>query len=187
MPILGWKMPQVKLLNSLFGLSLVCFGHCHQLDHVEENKAPSQAPQLALSQWQTIVTDRNQLRVAVKADSLVQPVQNGRSDFAGHVNVVFFDQKGDTASVLSAQRGSVDHGGQHIAVFGNVEIRSQDRTHLQTDSLRWDRDKGRILGDGSVSITRPDGEERGIGFDASEDLKQWTLREVQTQVTGGPQ
>ncbi|MFT5365843.1 MAG: LPS export ABC transporter protein LptC [Candidatus Latescibacterota bacterium] len=175
------KHPLTKLVV-VAGLFL--FVQCRSL---EEGPAPKQsetAPHLAMRAWETVVTRQGSRRVAVRADSLSRPSAQGKAYFEGHVRVVFFGAQGDTSSILSAARGSVDSGGKFIAVSGKVIVLAGDSTRLETDSLRWDRENERIYGDGLVSIFRPEGREQGVGFDASADLKQWTLRQVRTHVTG---
>lgn len=157
---------------------------CQAVTESAPKQEMDESPQLALKNWETVVYKSGQVRVHLQADSLGQTNKQGLAHFQGNIQVVFFKHNGDTASVLNAQRGYVGSDGHDLSIAGNVRVFAVDSTRLETDSLRWDREKERIYGDGLVSIFRPEGHEVGIGFDASEDLKQWTLREVQTHVTG---
>ena len=96
--------------------------------------------------------------------------------------VAFFNAQGDTVSTLSAERGEINASGDDMKVFGSVVVVARDCTQLQTDSLRWQREEDRIMGEGHVTISRPDGTETGVGFNASSDLKQWTLLFVNTRM-----
>lgn len=183
MQVLALKSPCLKKLHLIkyVALAILSF-QCHALEeHVPPPKS-SPSPDLVMRGWETVVVRQGQNRVKVRADSLMRSHAQGNAHFFGRVNVVFFDGQGDTASVLSASRGMVDAESRHITVAGQVVVLARDSTRLETDSLRWDREKERILGEGLVSIFRPEGREQGIGFDASADLKQWTLKQVQTQV-----
>lgn len=157
---------------------------CYEVPDSFPSKDLDESPQLALKDWETVVFKSGQVRVHLQADSLGQTNKQGLAHFQGNIQVVFFKNNGDTASVLNAQRGYVGSDGHDLSIAGDVSVFAADSTRLETDSLRWDREKERIYGEGLVSIFRPEGHEQGIGFDASEDLKQWTLREVKTHVTG---
>jgi len=165
-------------------LGFLLWVSCYEVDERSPSKEVDTSPQLALKNWETVVYKSGQTRVHLQADSLGQTNKQGLAHFQGHIQVVFFKSNGDTASVLNAHRGYVGADGHDLSIAGHVRVFASDSTRLETDSLRWDREKERIYGDGLVSIFRPEGREEGIGFDASEDLKQWTLREVKTHVTG---
>jgi len=157
---------------------------CHPLDETTVSQQIQNQPYLVMRQWETVVNRKGHKRVTVRADSLSRLAVKSQALFAGDVRVVFWGSKEDTVSVLSASRGYVDPNGDHISVIGNVVVLASDSTRLETDSLRWSRDQERIFGDGIVSIFRPEGREQGIGFEATADLKQWTLRQVETHLTG---
>lgn len=158
--------------------------HCHPLDETAATKEVQTQPYLIMKQWETVVTRQGRKRVTVRADSLFRSAVKSQAFFTGDVRVVFWGAKGDTVSILSASQGSVDPDGDQITVLGNVVVLASDSTRLETDSLRWNREQERIFGDGIVSILRPEGREQGIGFEATADLKQWTLRQVETHLTG---
>ena len=184
MPIHVWKTRFLKkrpLIRCIF--LFFVFVQCRPLEVAPVADTVDASPHLQMRGWETVVTNKGQKRVQVRADSLLRDQAQGRAYFEGQVRVVFFDGKGKPASTLSATKGSVDPDGQYIMVKGNVVVVA-DSTRLETDSLRWDRANERIYGDGLVSIFRPEGQEQGVGFDASADLKQWTLKQVQTQVIG---
>lgn len=166
-------------------LCLVCV-QCGPLEMTSISQPNKKETHLQMKGWETVVTQKGHKRVRVRADSLFRQKAHGWAHFEGNVTVVFFDGKGDTASTLSAAKGSVDPDGRQIMVVGNVVVVAPENTRLETDSLRWDRTTERIYGDGLVSIFRPEGKEQGVGFDASADLKQWILKHVQTQVIGKP-
>ena len=132
--------------------------------------------------WSTRITDRGKYRAQVRAGSFQQVSQNEPARFSDGVRVVFFNSQGDIVSTLSAERGEINASGDDMKVFGSVVVVARDCTKLQTDSLRWQRDEDRIMGEGYVKISRPDGTETGVGFNASSDLKQWTLLFVNTQM-----
>ena len=132
--------------------------------------------------WSTHITDRGKSRAQVRAGSFQQVSEDEPARFSDGVQVVFFNSQGDTVSTLTAERGRINASGDDMQVFGSVVVVTRDCTQLQTDSLRWQRDEDRIMGEGYVRISRPDGMETGVGFNASSDLKQWTLLFVNTRM-----
>ena len=155
---------------------------CTPADRVEQQAVEETLVNREMWHWSTRITDRGKSRAQVQAGSFQQVSEDEPARFSDGVRVVFFNSQGDTVSTLSAERGEINASGDDMKVFGDVVVVARDRTQLQTDSLRWQRDEDRIMGEGYVMISRPDGTETGVGFNASSDLKQWTLLFVNTQM-----
>ncbi len=132
--------------------------------------------------WSTRITDRGKARAQVQTGYFQQVSDSEPARLSGGVRVVFFNARGDTVSTLRADRGEINASGDDMKVFGSVVVVARDSTQLQTDVLRWQRDADRIMGEGHVTISRPEGIETGVGFQASSDLKQWTLNFVHTHI-----
>ena len=154
---------------------------CASADRIEQtaNEAPINRE---MWHWSTHITNRGKSRAQVRAGSFQQVSEDEPARFFDGVRVVFFSAQGDTVSTLRAERGEINASGDDMKVFGSVVVVARDCTQLQTDSLRWQRDENRIMGEGYVTISRPDGTETGVGFNASSDLKQWTLLFVNTRM-----
>ena len=154
---------------------------CASADRIEQ--AANDAPvKREMWHWSTHITDRGKSRAQVRAGSFQQVSEDEPARFSDGVRVVFFNARGDTVSTLRAERGEINASGDDMKVFESVLVVARDGTQLQTDSLRWQRDENRIMGEGQVTISRPDGIETGVGFNASSDLKQWTLLFVNTRM-----
>jgi LPS export ABC transporter protein LptC len=165
--------------------AVFCLGlcACSQIEPTAQSKDLPELTDREMWNWSTRVMDRGRSRAHLRAGHFVQAKETGPAEFAGGVAIVFFNTHGDTVSTLSADRGVIDATGEDMKVYGSVVVIARDSTQLHTDSLRWNRDLDRIIGEGQVRIVRPDGWETGIGFDASSDLKQWTLKQVNTRMT----
>ncbi|MDE2800877.1 MAG: LPS export ABC transporter periplasmic protein LptC [Gemmatimonadota bacterium] len=154
---------------------------CASADRIEQ--AANEGPvNREMWHWSTHITDRGKSRAQVSAGSFQQVSEDEPARFSDGVRVVFFNAQGDTVSTLRAERGEINASGDDMKVFESVVVVARDCTQLQTDSLRWQRDENRIMGEGHVTISRPDGTETGVGFNASSDLKQWTLLFVNTRM-----
>jgi len=106
-----------------------------------------------------------------------------RSELDEGVRVGFYDAAGTTeVSRLTARRAVIDESSWDMEVSGDVALVARDSTRLETEVLRWHRESDRITGEGQVTISRAEGTETGVGFEASSDLKQWSLRQVTTHL-----
>ena len=56
---------------------------------------------------------------------------------------------------------------------------------LKTDELRWNNAQKKILAEGQVRISNPQGVQTGIGLESSASLNDWTMREVTGVYEGG--
>ena len=170
-----------RLLKKASEILLCTLCACASADRTEQ--AANDAPvKREMWHWSTHITDRGKSRAQVRAGSFQQVSEDEPARFSDGVRVVFFNARGDTVSTLRAERGEINASGDDMKVFESVVVVARDGTQLQTDSLRWQRDENRIMGEGQVTISRPDGIETGVGFNASSDLKQWTLLFVNTRM-----
>ena len=170
-----------RLLKKVSEVLLCALCACAPVEQMEQ-AVDSVPVNRELWHWSTHITDRGKSRAQVRAGSFQQVSEDEPARFSDGVQVVFFNSQGDTVSTLKAERGRINASGDDMQVFGSVVVVARDCTQLQTDSLRWQRDEDRIMGEGYVTISRPDGTETGVGFNASSDLKQWTLLFVNTRM-----
>lgn len=61
---------------------------------------------------------------------------------------------------------------------GNVEIRTGPNKLLRTQSLFWNREEGRVYGEGWVEIRESGQTLSGMGFEARDDLSTYSIFEV---------
>ena len=133
--------------------------------------------------WQSVVTRAETRRAIIRAGRFRRYGLARVDSLDQGVEVVFFDAAGKRVSILRARAGALaerDRGGRAL---GGAVVTSSDCTTLETETLRWDDEQGCIYGDGAVTIRRPDGVETGIGFEATPDLKRWSMRNVTTKRT----
>ncbi len=87
-------------------------------------------------------------------------------------------------SELTARQAEIDEESGDMVAMGEVALVAANGTRLETDTLRWNRETDRIKGNGRMTLRRPDGEETGVGFEASSDLKWWKMHQVSTRLGG---
>ena len=170
-------------LSVFFYLTLV---GCTRLEPPASNQV-EESPDMPDQQiwgWSSLVSESGRKRALVRAGKFEKFDQKSR--LTDGVTVVFFNAKGDTTSKLSAAEGEIDEQTGQLLVSGGVVLEAQDSTRLETEVLQWDRKQDRITGDGKVTLRRAEGVETGIGFEASSDLKRWSMKQVVTRLRPSP-
>jgi len=94
--------------------------------------------------------------------------------------ISFFDESGEHTSTLTADRGEIwglYSEVDSLKATGNVHIRSKERNAtLDADAVRWIAQTKRIYGEGIVTLQTDEGFERGVGFEAMDDLSEYRFR-----------
>jgi LPS export ABC transporter protein LptC len=92
------------------------------------------------------------------------------------VRVDFYDQEGNHTSVLVADSGLIQEKRQNLEALGNVVVTAEEGIRLETQSLRWDPQKRKIVTDDFVKITKRDDVITGEGLEADEELKHFVIK-----------
>jgi len=94
--------------------------------------------------------------------------------------ISFFDEAGEHTSTLTAERGEIwglYSEVDSLKATGNVHIRAKERNaSLEADAVRWIAQTKRIYGEGVVTLQTDEGFERGVGFEAMDDLSEYRFR-----------
>ena len=154
-----------------------------------EPEAPPQRPPPADTRpdqeawgWTTVLTEEGRKRAVISAAHFQKFAGSEKATLDEGISVAFYDAAGnEPVSRLTARQAEIDERTGNMVVAGEVLLISRDSIRLETDTLLWRRDDRTITGPGPVVVRRPDGFETGVGFQASSDLKQWTLRQVVTR------
>jgi LPS export ABC transporter protein LptC len=92
------------------------------------------------------------------------------------VRVDFYDPEGNHTSVLVADSGLIQEKRQNLEALGNVVVTTEEGIRLETQSLRWDPQKRKIVTDDFVKITKRDDVITGEGLEADEELKHFVIK-----------
>lgn len=163
----------------ILALSLAC--SCEQ---PQRKPAPAVLPgpdQIFLDS-RSVVTDNGLTSAVVRADSVIV-YQNGRySEASGSVRVDFFNRKGEKISTLTAKSGTIygmTEAIDSLYANGDVTVTWLERNAtMKTPYVRWIAAKRMIFADSTVTLTVEKAVEQGIGFEAPDDLKSYTMRAV---------
>jgi LPS export ABC transporter protein LptC len=104
------------------------------------------------------------------------------------VRVDFYDPEGNNTSVLVADSGLIQEKRQNLEALGSVVVTTQEGIKLETQSLRWDPQKRRIVTDDFVKITKKKDVVTGEGLEADEELKHFVIKKsVKGKITELPE
>ncbi len=168
---------RVLLACLVLPVGLLC---CHDLeDRKQPGSARAPSPEQEAWDWSTVVTRSGRRRAAVVAGHLIKTDPTEAVTLDSGVTVFFYDTAGrDTVSRLESAGALIDESNSRLTALGSVVLLSRDSTRLLADTLVWNRESDLITGAGRVTIRRPDGEETGVGFEATSDLTRWSMHEV---------
>ncbi len=157
---------------------------CTEVEHPPAHPESSKSrPDQEIWGWTAALTRGGRRRAVVRAGHFQKYDRSPKMELDEGVTVIFYDSSGKVrVSRLTAQRAEIDDKTNDMVVFGHVVLLAEDSTRLETDTLKWSRQSGGINGEGRVTVYRPDGVETGVGFEASSDLKRWTMRQVITRL-----
>jgi LPS export ABC transporter protein LptC len=97
------------------------------------------------------------------------------------LDIDFFDSLGLVNSNLIGDSGVIRETSNTLRVFGDVVVVTRDSARLETDWLKWNPDRGKIVTDAFVRFSRGEDVMTGWGMEADPDLGR--LRIV-SQVSG---
>jgi LPS export ABC transporter protein LptC len=89
--------------------------------------------------------------------------------------VDFYDRQQQHTSRLTARRGRVDDETKNLEAFDDVIFTSDNGTVVETEYIFWDNAARIVRGDRFVTITSPTERLQGYGFEADQDLKNYTV------------
>jgi LPS export ABC transporter protein LptC len=91
------------------------------------------------------------------------------------VRVDFYDSQGNPKSILTSQTGKVLDDTQDMIATGNVELVSNNGTHLYTSELKWDNKSGKVFSDVPVRLTTQTDTLYGDTFRSDPDLTDYEV------------
>lgn len=89
--------------------------------------------------------------------------------------IYFYDEEGMVTSVVNADKGEIDQKTRDLTAIGNVVVKSSKGYLLETESLVWIQEKGRIQTEDYVKFTRDGDVVEGYGFRGYPGLKEFDI------------
>lgn len=121
-------------------------------------------------------TEKNRMKVLLKAKK-INELQNGDSDFPEGIFIEFYDDNGRISSTLRANSAYFYKAENKWRGLGDVQVTNIEKQQkLNTEELFWTPETKKIFTDKFVTIKLESEILYGTGFDANEDLSNYTLK-----------
>jgi len=102
------------------------------------------------------------------------------------IAIQFFNKEGKRVSTLTAKHGEVwglYENVDSLKATGDVVIISDERNaKMETQDIRWIAATHKIYSDSRVRLSTEDAVEEGTGFEATDDLKTYTMKNVTGEI-----
>jgi len=95
---------------------------------------------------------------------------------------VDFYKNGSYSSTLTGKSGKIFDNSKDVEVYESVRLVSEDGSVLTTERLYWVNKTQRIKSDDFVHITTKTDDIKGYGFEADQNLKNYTIYKVSGEV-----
>jgi LPS export ABC transporter protein LptC len=144
----------------------------------EESKAPAisgNVPDQVIEN-STITFSEEGIRSAVIWAKYVEVYEKLDLKKAKQVRVDFYDKDGKHTSVLVADSGMIQERKRKFEALGNVVVTTDEGIKLQTETLRWDPEKAKIVTDDFVTITKDQNVITGYGLETDQQLKHFIIK-----------
>ena len=92
------------------------------------------------------------------------------------IHIDFYDQEGNHNSVLTAKEGLVYNQNNNMVAFGNVIVVSDSGIVLETEELKWNNQRQKIISDVPVVFTTDTEKLLGDSFVSDPDLKNYEIK-----------
>lgn len=100
------------------------------------------------------------------------------------LQVDFYNKQEIHTTTLTSDSGRVDDKTKDLYAFGNVFVVGEDNMTLETEKLQWRNKDKKIVSDQFVTITTPQEQIKGYGFESDQTLDNYVIHRI-TLVTEG--
>ncbi len=171
-------MKMIKLKYILI-LSLFLTG-CTRMDNNQPTKSVENLKLPDQELWQSVITiTRDAKKVAeVWAGYIVYYKEDDLVILRDSIHVDFYDSQGKHNSVLTADSGVVYNETSNLVARGRVVVVSDSGIVLETEELKWDNEKQKIISEVPVKFTTQTDTLIGESFISDPDLKNYEIRQA---------
>jgi len=168
----------MKLRVGMVFLLLVFLVGCSKVDENQPTKNSQTIDVPDQESWQSVITiTKDGKRVAeVWAGYIALYNEKQITLLKDSIHIDFFDREGKHNSILTADSGIVYNKTNNLVAEGNVVVISDSGIVLETEQLRWDNKKQKIVSDVPVRFTTATDTLIGDSFISDPDLRNYEIR-----------
>lgn len=142
----------------------------------DPDKQPKyKGPIMETANVQTLYSDSARLKIKLAAP-LQQQFENGDAVYPKGLDLTFLDDRGSVSTTLRANYGRYDKETDAYLARGNVVVKNLAKNEtLETEELRWSKQKQKITTDKFVKIRTADEILTGHGLEANQDFSRYRI------------
>jgi len=159
----------------LFCLVLLA-GGCGPEPAEQQSGAGEPVPQQIVRGMRLRQSEGGRVRWELTADSAMSYGEKERTQL-WVVRIEFHDAETESLrSTLTAREGEIDPRTEALLARGNVIVTTREGRRLETEELRWDPQRSKVLSDLPVRLTKGSSVITGTGIEADPDLGRYEIR-----------
>ncbi|MBN1480617.1 LPS export ABC transporter periplasmic protein LptC [candidate division KSB1 bacterium] len=144
------------------------------MDKTESKRFPDQE----IWDFEAKTTTNGKLEALIQAGHMQRFSKESLMLFHDGVHVDFYDDQGEHASVLTADKGEYDMETENVKASGNVVVVSDSGITLYTEELFYNRESDRIVSNTHVKVETDEGHIlHGVGFESDAQMEFWEIRQ----------
>ena len=154
---------------------LLTFFSCGKPTQDPDKQPKYKGPIMETANVQTLYSDSARLKIKLNA-ALQQQFENGDGVYPKGLNLTFLDDLGRVTTTLRANYGRYDKETDSYLARGNVVVKNIAKNEtLETEELRWSKQKQKITTDKFVKIRTADEILTGHGLEANQDFSRYRI------------
>lgn len=166
------------------GLIVALAGCQGEGDPLPLQEGAGQLPLQVVEGMELRESESGRLRWRLVADSALTFAGDEGTLLRG-VQVEFYSEGGDSVeSTLTSLEGEVDQRRGNLFARGNVIIVTAEGHRLETEELRWDNERGKVVSNSFVRLTKGSSVITGVGIETDAELRSYV---IQSRVEGALQ
>lgn len=129
-----------------------------------------------------IFTDSGKTKAILTAGHLRVYTHSQETLLDSNIKIDFYNEFEEKTTTLTARRGRVDDATQDLYAMDDVVAVNDSGVTIATDELMWRNKDQIIVSDKFVTITSPQEQIEGYGFESDQHLRNYTIYRI-TYVT----
>jgi LPS export ABC transporter protein LptC len=164
-------MKNIYGINIFILIIILLLGGCSGDEAISTDRSGEKASttEQVLLNSQINLSQDGRTTAVIEAD-YIEKRFGAKNTYAKVITAHFYDSTGVETSWLVADSGEVAEQNNQLEVWGNVHVTTKDSITLDTESLKWDQLKNRVITEDFVEIHTKTDIIRGYGFESDRTL-----------------
>ncbi len=171
LPVTNWQV-NLKVLGLFLLVSVFA---CNRVTKDPDKQPKYKGPIMETTNVHTLYSDSARIKIKLNAP-VQQQFENGDGIYPKGIDLTFLDETGRITSTLRANYGRYDKQTDAYLARGNVVVKNVSKNEtMETEELRWAKQKQKITTDKFVKIRTADEILTGHGLEANQDFSRYRI------------